>query len=137
MAHFPRANRLTRPEEFRRVFERGRHRRVPVTGIMLRVRESTQPHARLGLAISKKSLKLAVQRNRIKRLARESFREHIASLPAVDIVIMSQSELASMNNAAILRQLEVSWERVGQLYGKLSGNSQRFKHKTPPNRKPD
>lgn len=104
---------------------------------MLRVRESTQPHARLGLAISKKSLKLAVQRNRVKRLARESFRERIAGLPAVDIVVMSQSELASMDNAAILRQLEVSWERVEQLYGTSSGNSQRPGHNNPPNRKPD
>nr|CAA6828925.1 MAG: Ribonuclease P protein component (EC [uncultured Thiotrichaceae bacterium] len=126
-------NRLTRPDEFRRVFERGRHRRIQATGIMLRVRESTQPQARLGLAISKRSLKLAVQRNRVKRLARESFRGHIAKLPAVDIIIMSQSELVSMDNAAILQQLEVSWKRVVQLYGKTSGKPQASKHKTPPN----
>ncbi len=104
---------------------------------MLRVRESTQPQARLGLAISKRSLKLAVQRNRVKRLARESFREHIASLPAVDIIIMSQSGLATMNNAAILQQLEVSWKRVGQLYGASSNKPRTSEHKTPPDRTSD
>jgi ribonuclease P protein component len=119
------------------VFERGRHRRVQVTGLVLRVRENTLPHARLGLAISKRSLKLAVQRNRIKRLARESFRRSFASLPAVDIVIMSQPELASMDNAAILQQLEVSWQRVSQLYGASCNKARPPGHNTPSNRKPD
>lgn len=104
---------------------------------MLRVRENTLSHARLGLAISKKSLKLAVQRNRIKRLARESFRQSFNTLPAVDIVIMSQSELASMNNAAILQQLEVSWQRVSKLYGASSSETRPAGHNTPSNRTPD
>ncbi|PIE01390.1 MAG: ribonuclease P protein component [Thiothrix nivea] len=137
MASFPRANRLTRPEEFRRVFERGRHRRLQITGLTLRVRENTLPHARLGLAISKRSLKLAVQRNRVKRLVRESFRHSFSDLPAVDIVMMSQSELASMDNAAILQQLEVSWQRVRQLYGASANKTQPSGHHAPSNRKPD
>lgn len=104
---------------------------------MLRVRENTLLHARLGLAISKRSLKLAVQRNRIKRLTRESFRQAFSTLPAVDIVIMSQPELASMDNAAILQQLEVSWQRLSKLYGASSGAAHSSGHNTPSNRKPD
>ena len=133
MSNFPRANRLTRPDEFRRVFQKGRHRRIQVDGIFSRVRESLHPHARLGLAISKRSLKRAVDRNRVKRLVRESFRHHFEQLPAVDIVIMSETKLASMDNAVILHQLGMLWERLGGYYGTAASTSQQ----TSPNHKTD
>ena len=116
MAAFPRKHRLTRPHEFRRVFQRGRHRRIHVEGIFCRVRESTCPHARLGLALSKRSIKHAVGRNRVKRLVRDSFRLEFKQLPAVDIVIMGETKLVSMDNAAILQQLGMLWERLRGYY---------------------
>ncbi len=116
MPLFPRENRLTRPCEFQRVFERGLHRRVQLEGFFARVREGTQTHARLGFALSKRSLKRAVDRNRIKRLARESFRLHHHQLSGIDIVIMSQADVAQADNAAILHQLDVLWQRLGKLY---------------------
>lgn len=131
--NFPRKHRLTRPDEFRRVFQRGRHRRIQVEGILCRARESTSPHARLGLAISKRSLKRAVDRNRIKRLVRESFRTDFEQLPAVDIVIMGETKLASMNNAVILQQLGMLWERLRGFY--MPANQ--LNQQTPTNHKPD
>ena len=74
MAAYPRTCRLTRPSEFQRVFERGLHRRVQVQGLFARVRESSSTEPRLGFALSKRSLKHAVDRNRIKRLMREAYR---------------------------------------------------------------
>lgn len=113
---FPRSSRLTRPSEFRRVFERGRHRRIALQGLLVRVRESTEPQARIGFAFSKRALRHAVDRNRVKRLARESFRHYHSNLPTVDIVLIAQTEVAEMDNTAILRQLEVLWQRLGSLY---------------------
>ncbi|HPY40084.1 MAG TPA: ribonuclease P protein component [Thiolinea sp.] len=119
MASYPRTCRLTRPSEFQRVFERGLHRRVQVQGLFARVRESSSSQARLGFALSKRSLKQAVDRNRVKRLTRESFRSHREQLPAVDIVIISQSEVAQLDNAAILQQLVILWEQLCRLYPTL------------------
>ena len=119
MASYPRTCRLTRPSEFQRVFERGLHRRVQVQGLFARVRESSSSQARLGFALSKRSLKHAVDRNRVKRLTRDSFRLHRGQLPAVDIVIITQSEVAQLNNAAILQQLVILWEQLRRLYPAL------------------
>jgi len=80
------------------------------------VRESTEPQARIGFAFSKRALRHAVDRNRVKRLARESFRHYHSNLPTVDIVLIAQTEVAEMDNTAILRQLEVLWQRLGSLY---------------------
>lgn len=124
MADFPREKRLTRPAEYRRVFQRGYHRRFQQGGLLLRVRENHGVHPRLGLAIPKRALKKAVDRNRVKRLARESFRHHCQSLPAVDIVLFGQSELLSMDNAVILRQLDVLWNRLRDVYSRAERASQ-------------
>jgi ribonuclease P protein component len=62
---------------------------------------SADPGARLGLAISKRSAPRAVDRNRIKRLIRESFRAHKAALPSVDLVVMCRRAAISANNAAL------------------------------------
>ncbi len=117
---YPRSYRITRPSEFQRVFERGLHRRINLTGLLIRVRESSSDHARLGFALSKRSLKRAVDRNRIKRLVRESFRLHYLQLPAVDFVVLSQPEVAALDNTAILRQLDLLWQQAIRLYPKLS-----------------
>ena len=43
--------------------------------------------ARIGLIVSKRALRHAVDRNRAKRVIRETFRLNRADLPAVDIVV--------------------------------------------------
>ena len=69
-------------------------------------------HARLGLVIAKKHVKLAVHRNRLKRLIRESFRLRQASMPPLDIVVLARKGLADMDNAAILLTLDKQWNRL-------------------------
>ena len=113
---FPRHVRLTRPGEFQHVFERGRHRRLSGQGLMARVRENDVQHARLGLAISKRNLRRAVDRNLVTRLARESFRRYQSKLPAVDIVILSQPSLLGMPNSDISQQLDLIWQQVQRQY---------------------
>lgn len=49
--------------------------------------------ARLGLVVGKKQLKKAVDRNRLKRIAREVFRLHRAQLPDLDLVLRLGSKV--------------------------------------------
>ncbi|MEM7277981.1 MAG: ribonuclease P protein component [Pseudomonadota bacterium] len=71
---------------------------------------ASQPHARLGLAVSRKTDKRAVVRNRIKRTVRESFRTQ--SLPAQDFVVISQPKAASASANQLRSSLATHWQRL-------------------------
>lgn len=70
--------------------------------------------ARLGLAISKKHCALASGRNRIKRITRESFRQHQEMLAGLDIVVMNNPATARAGNEQLFNSLEQHWERCRQ-----------------------
>jgi len=59
----------------------GNAKRFGNKSLTVLARQNDLGHPRLGLAISKKSAKRAVDRNRIKRVFRESFRLHQHTLP--------------------------------------------------------
>ena len=68
---------------------------------------------RLGLAIAKRSLPRAVDRNRIKRLIRESFRQCRSELPARDIVVLVKAEAGRAQNRELTDALARHWRRLG------------------------
>lgn len=106
-ARFPRSARLLRQQEFKYVFADARAFRNPAFTLL--ARKNDQPTARLGLAISRKAARKAVQRNRLKRLVRESFRRWRQQLPAIDIVVLARPEAVNMRNSEIHKMLEQSW----------------------------
>ena len=67
--------------------------------------------ARLGLAISKKNCRLAVDRNRLKRVVRESFRHHRDDLDGFDVVVLNQPAAKLAGNKALFDSLEQHWQR--------------------------
>ena len=69
---------------------------------------------RLGLSTAARMVGGAVRRNRIKRLVRESFRQHQHELPNVDIVVNARAGARDADNASILRSLERHWQKVGR-----------------------
>ncbi|MES0874969.1 ribonuclease P protein component [Sinimarinibacterium thermocellulolyticum] len=110
MARFPRRARLTKPGEFQATLSTGkRHHERWLTAA---VSANTLGHPRLGLAIAKKAVGLATQRNRIKRKIRESFRAHQPCLPAVDVVILARSGCAELSAAELDHSLERLWTRI-------------------------
>ncbi len=74
-------------------------------------RKNGEQHGRLGLAVSKKNCRLACRRNRIKRIIRESFRHHQASLVGIDIVVLNQSATSQADNRLLRQSLEAHWRR--------------------------
>lgn len=67
---------------------------------------------RLGFAISKQKVRLAVGRNRLRRLVRESFRVRAVTLPAVDLVVLARDATTAAPNGEIVTSLEKHWARI-------------------------
>jgi len=114
---FNRESRLLTPGQFQYVFTKpirfgSRHFTILITPTNLS--EDSNKNNRLGLAIAKKRVKLAVQRNRIKRIIRESFRLNQHDLPAIDMVVMVKSGIDQLDNKEINQELEKVWRKIIQ-----------------------
>jgi ribonuclease P protein component len=101
---FKPAQRLRQKTEFDRVYRDARRSADALFAIFARNTGAAAP--RLGLAIAARIVGNAVRRNRIKRLIRESFRQHQHELPAVDLVVNARAGARDADNAAITRSLE-------------------------------
>lgn len=75
---------------------------------------SSSSSARLGLAIARKQLKRAVDRNRIKRLVREYFRQSVAQNHALDYVVMTRSAARNQSNKVLRDSLAKHFQRLEQ-----------------------
>ncbi|EKE83362.1 RNase P protein component [Idiomarina xiamenensis 10-D-4] len=73
-----------------------------------------QGQARIGVVIGKKRAKRAVDRNRIKRQIRESFRLKQYKIPAFDIVIIAKSGITDLNNDELRRLLDKLWSKLSR-----------------------
>jgi ribonuclease P protein component len=104
---FTRESRLVTAENYQTVFAKAQ--RFGNRSFTVIARNNGLEHARLGLAISKKSAKRAVDRNRIKRIFRESFRLNQHTLPCVDIIAMCKPSAVSLNNQEMRKQIETQW----------------------------
>ena len=109
-AGFPRDARLRRPADFAAL--RTNSGRAGGRCFHMRYRGNELGHARLGLAISKRVSKRAVERNRIKRLLRESFRRVRHQLPAVDLMVMAREQAAGVPGAELLREIDGLWKKL-------------------------
>ena len=117
-ARFNRRVRLLKPAEFSRVFKKALRSSDRQFTILAAANDLGFP--RLGLAISKKHARRAVDRNRIKRLVRESFRQNLASIPSADLVVMAKPMTKNARNQELFESLAAHWRRLRKLCEKSS-----------------
>ncbi len=118
---FSRELRLLTPRDFDNVFKDPIRVASPLFTILCKA--NTSNHPRLGLTVAKKRAKLATQRNRIKRCARDSFRLHQHKLPAVDLVLMVKGDISNADNAELHEQLERLWRKIARSFPASQPNS--------------
>lgn len=106
---FSKQERLLTPAEYSRVFECAEKSSDRYLTILARV--NTVGFPRLGLAISKKSARQAVQRNRIKRVIRESFRSQKHRIPAMDMIVLSKRDVTGASKTQLAASLMRHWIR--------------------------
>ncbi len=107
---FGREYRLTQKGDYRRVFADGSRQGSRLFTVL--IRENGLSHPRLGLAIAKKALKRAVDRNRVKRILRARFREAIPELPGVDVVFIARPALAQATKTELHQIVEKHLSRL-------------------------
>lgn len=111
---FPRQLRLLCSSQYQKVFKEAQCRSSDKYLTLLACRNN-KVHPRLGLAISKKHLKTAVLRHRVKRLIRESFRQNKKILGGLDIVVLGKSA-ANANNKVLADCLLRHWQVLVEKY---------------------
>ena len=67
---------------------------------------------RLGLVIAKKHIRLSVDRNRMKRLIRETFRVKQQQLTGIDVIVLARKGMNDVANAVLIEQLNGQWQRL-------------------------
>lgn len=120
---FKRHQRLTTATEFKAVFTQP-YKSIDAYFTLLAIPNHLN-YGRLGLAIAKKQVRLAVNRNRIKRIVRESFRLHQHQLIGLDIVALARNRTAQANNHHLFNSLTQHWQKLSLHYkNSLSSSSE-------------
>jgi ribonuclease P protein component len=117
-ASFSRAKRLVNAKEYSRVFD-GTEAKASHKHLLLLAKTNTGPGHRLGLVIAKKNVRLAVQRNRIKRVAREFFRTLPTSDVTMDVVLLTRRGMDQLDNAELSSILRQQWQKLERHTAKL------------------
>ncbi|KUJ74123.1 ribonuclease P protein component [Thiomicrospira sp. XS5] len=110
--HFPKSLRLLSPKQFQYVFAKAE--KFSNRHWTFIVRPNGLPYPRLGLAIAKKQLMKSVWRNRVKRLARETFRQHKQAVSGYDIVVLGRRGMQDVENRVLVNSFEHLIRKVKQ-----------------------
>jgi ribonuclease P protein component len=111
-AGLPRSARLAHARDYERVFASTTKSVDDYFTVLATSNEGLG--ARLGLAISKRCAPRAVKRTRLRRVVRESFRLHRASLGSVDFVVLCRRPALRSTNQSLTASLAAHWITIVQ-----------------------
>lgn len=110
---FPRSVRLLSSGDFRNVFDTVTCKASNAHFVLLAQHQNSES-ARIGFVIGKKNVRKSVQRNRIRRVIRESFRHRRRDIPALDIIVLVRKGADQFDNEQIGKQLDYLWRKLRQ-----------------------
>jgi ribonuclease P protein component len=108
---FSKTSRLLDAADFKAVFTNAQFKASSRHFLMLAI-SNDRLNSRLGLVIAKKHVSLAVQRNRIKRLIRDSFRHHSNLLANLDIVVLARKDADKLQNKQLAETIIALWREL-------------------------
>jgi ribonuclease P protein component len=107
---FPQHHRLVSKSEFQSLFDLSKKVSQPYLLALYKPNDKT--FGRLGVIVGKRVAKLAVTRNRIKRVVRESFRANQAQLQGFDIVVIARQQCGSLDKVQLREGIDKLWQRL-------------------------
>ena len=107
---FKKSQRLLNASDFKGVFD---HNTVKVANasLLILAKPAESPQSRLGLIIAKKNIPTAVQRNRLKRVVRETFRQQEFDMP-MDIVFLARTGANRQTAKQLTPLLRCAWIKL-------------------------
>ena len=102
--------RLRKTDEYSSVF--AFRRAIKGRYLIIHYRPATGDTARLGVVVAKKLARRAVERNLVKRIVREGFRQHRGTLPVLDMVIRLHRPLADASRTSLHEDLAGLFKRL-------------------------
>ena len=107
---FPRQYRLLKTDGFSSVF--AFRKALKSEHFQLNYRPGVSVSPRLGVVVAKKLARRAVQRNRVKRQAREAFRQARPGLPHVDVVVRLTKSFGADDGSTIRGEIESLFNKL-------------------------
>jgi len=101
---FTKAIKLIKTDDFSSVFNF--RKRISAPHLAIHYQPNTQEHARLGLVIGKKTAKLSVSRNYMRRVLREFFRIQQHTISHVDLVVRVQKKFSKIDFLEIKQEFD-------------------------------
>tara|TARA_B110001454_G_scaffold74444_1_gene71980 strand:+ start:144 stop:476 length:333 start_codon:yes stop_codon:yes gene_type:complete len=86
-------------------------KKVSTKHFLLLSKENSLGVARIGVAVKKRDIKLAVQRNKIKRKIKGSFELNTLNLPPLDYVVYVRRNISS-SEGLIKKELTELWDKI-------------------------
>ncbi|MCQ3829953.1 ribonuclease P protein component [Microbulbifer elongatus] len=131
---FAKPLRLLNAAQYRAVFDSAPVRAAQPQFLIL-ARPNELDHPRLGLVIAKKHVRNATDRNRIKRIARETFRLRQHELFPLDAVVLARGGAGELDNAALGKIFSKLWRKLDQRARNPQSESNASRSGKPPRRK--
>jgi ribonuclease P protein component len=109
---FSRQNRLVNKSDFQSVFDSSC--KTVHKYLLARHRSNQFDCPRLGLMISKHHIKNSVNRNRIRRIVRESFRHNQKMIAGLDLIVMVRNGQFSLDKAVLRNDVDQLWQAIAK-----------------------
>ncbi|HYN53776.1 MAG TPA: ribonuclease P protein component [Methylotenera sp.] len=109
---FTKPAKLIKTDEFSSVFNF--RKRISAQHLAIHYQPNTQQHARLGLVVGKKTAKLSVSRNYMRRVLREFFRLNQQNICHVDLVIRVQKKFDKVDFVQIKQEFDTLIAKINQ-----------------------
>ncbi len=106
---FPKTSRLLNAADYKAVFSNAQLK-VSCRHFLVLANRNTRSSARLGLVIAKKNVALAVQRNRIKRQLRNTFRHNKELLNKLDVVVLARKDADKLTSKELIDTIDSLWQ---------------------------
>jgi len=106
---FPKTSRLLNAADYKTVFSNAQFK-VSCRHFLVLANRNSRSRARLGLVIAKKNVALAVQRNRIKRQLRNTFRHNRELLDKLDLVVLARKDADKLDDKELVVTINSLWQ---------------------------